>query len=80
MHGRGGGGGGGPFDPAATRPLDYHVEDIPLSVLAGHRTAPRGPNFRTMKPHAVLDAKGKDLEFVDDHSCVVPVLALFPVS
>ena len=61
MYGRGDGGGGGPFDPVATRPLDYHVEDIPLSVLAGHRTAPRGPSFRTMKPHAVLDAKGKDL-------------------
>lgn len=60
MHGRGGsGGGGGPFDPVATRLLDYHVEDIPLSVLAGHRTAPRGPDFRTTKPHAALDAIGK---------------------
>ena len=60
MTGRDAGGGplDGPLDPAYTRPLDYHVEDVPLSVLAGFRSAPGAPDFRTTRPHACLVEKG----------------------
>ncbi|KAK9814102.1 hypothetical protein WJX72_000705 [[Myrmecia] bisecta] len=33
--------------------VDYHVEDIPLSILAEHRGAPAGPSFATMLPRPV---------------------------
>ena len=36
------------------RLLDYHVEDVPLTVLAGFKSAPRAPNFKTMVPHRAL--------------------------
>lgn len=60
MLGRDAGGGplDGPVDPSTTRPLDYHIEDIPLSVLAGFRKAPRGMDFSRMKPHASLMPRG----------------------
>ncbi|GAX72771.1 hypothetical protein CEUSTIGMA_g227.t1 [Chlamydomonas eustigma] len=39
-------------NPSQTYLLDYHVEDIPLTVLAGYRRAPTGPDFHTNLPHA----------------------------
>ena len=64
MLGRDAGGGplDGPADPSSTRPLDYHVEDIPLSVLAGFRTTPRGLDFSRMRPYTSLLPQGIPLD------------------
>lgn len=35
----------------------YHVEDIPLTLLAGYRRAPGAPNMRTMQPHELPGPK-----------------------
>ncbi len=39
--------------PAYARPLDYRVEDIPLTVLAGHRNPAGPPDFSRMRAHSV---------------------------
>lgn len=49
--------------------LDYHVEDVPLTVLAGHRRAPTGPAFATMRPRtppAAPSLEGQALELDAD--------------
>lgn len=61
---------GRPPTPKATRHLDYHVEDIPLTVLAGHRAMPGAPDFRFTKPH---DLRPPHSETVDAHARVLAV-------
>ena len=34
--------------------LDYHAEDVPLSVLAGHAGVRKVPAFAMMRPHSAL--------------------------
>lgn len=44
-----------PGSPSPGRPApDYHVEDVPLSVLAGYPGVRGVPNFARMQPHAAL--------------------------
>lgn len=45
-------------EPPLTHPLDYHVEDIPLSVLAGYKRVAQVPNFGRMLPHGPVVPHG----------------------
>lgn len=50
------------------RLLDYHIEDVPLTVLAGFRAAPKAPSFKTMAPHRALIPES------ESHLSLIPVI------
>eukprot|EP00798_Chlamydomonas_sp_ICE-L_P032244 gene32244-16809_t len=69
---------GRPMPKQAYDLLDYHVEDIPLSVLAGHRAPAQPPSFKVMQPNmAVVPLQpGAEMQ-PNDESCM-PKSAMHP--